>query len=109
MRLRFLPPFRIGILIALACLMPLPFLGVASRLMELLIAAAGLSLVVAVVLGVRPVDRFSLDELRRTHEREELRILEEELPPAGPMVTCVRCGNVYDSRIPVCPECRHPA
>lgn len=89
--------------------MPLPFLGVASLLMEVLIAAAGLSLVGGVVLGVRPVDPFSLDELRRTHEREELRKIEADLPPAGPMVTCVRCGNVYDARIPVCPECRHPA
>lgn len=52
-------------------------------------------------------DRFDLDELRRLHEREQVRSLREEVEHAdADQAFCTFCGEVYDPRLRACPNCK---
>ena len=72
-----------------------------------LIAVAGMSSVWALVVGLRPRfrshDPYSLAELRRVVEEEEIDALHEGM--AGEGVVCPRCFTEYPARLGACPRC----
>lgn len=58
-------------------------------------------------LKLKRKDPYSLDELRKVHENEERRAIEDELmeiDSAGNAV-CLCCGNHFDPKLHLCPRC----
>jgi hypothetical protein len=75
-----------------------------------LIAVAAIGAVWSFAVGVLPrlkrKDAYSLDELRRVQEEEELRALDPEMALGEPdRVVCARCMNEYPFRLGACPRC----
>jgi hypothetical protein len=61
---------------------------------------------VGVLPRFRPRDAYDLGELRRVHESEELRALDDEGALGAPeKVICLRCMTEYDYRLGACPRC----
>jgi hypothetical protein len=95
----------------LAGTIALLLLGLAAGpigLFGVVVVAAALMAILAVVAMVpRPKpDPYDLSELRRIHEREELRSLRDGLgAAASESVYCLMCSQPYDARFPTCPHC----
>ena len=104
-------------LVAFACLfslITLPAFLLNSVLGEACIVSAGLCIVGAVIVRIRMfgprLDPYDIRTLKKIHEKEELRRLEEE--GVGVMefdsFVCMGCGEVYNLRMPICPRCKLP-
>jgi hypothetical protein len=65
---------------------------------------AGVGVVIQLIRGSRRAT-YSLEDLRRVHEKAEIDALEVPEPEDFDSVRCL-CGAVYNKRLPVCPECR---
>ena len=73
---------------------------------DTLIAGAGLGVLVAVYVALRPRGRYDLQDLQAFHESEELRGLDPgEVSGDADEVICPRCGTTYSTRFRVCPNC----
>lgn len=77
---------------------------------QAILVVGALSLLGAAVSGVvdwlgkrRP--RYDLQELRKVHEREELREVEELDLDSETSIMCVHCGHIYGHMFKVCPQC----
>jgi len=104
---RWLAPFGMGMAFAL-----LPtFTSFAPTVRDALFLAAGLFLLAAGYQYLRPSlrrrDRFDLEELRRVHEREELKAIDPGgISEFADRIVCPHCGRDYSARFPICPSCR---
>jgi predicted tellurium resistance membrane protein TerC len=106
--IRWLTPLGI----AMACLMLAAFVAIVAWLVRVLVMFAVLLVLIAcfeaVKAGLRKRDKYDLESLRRFHEKEELRNIDEGEVSATPERTvCPRCGMDYSTRLPVCPHCGH--
>ncbi|RYG21489.1 hypothetical protein EON82_18745 [bacterium] len=84
--------------------------GAAPVAGEALIGLAGFATIAALVVGLGPKLRsrgaYDLNELKRVHEREELRTLDPDDALGEPeTVLCPCCMTDYPYRLRACPRC----
>jgi hypothetical protein len=53
----------------------------------------------------RPRDPYSLEDLRRVHEEEQLRQASWEPTDDADEIVCVHCGTIRPASRPKCPTC----
>lgn len=94
------------LILGMAVYVAMPFVAM------LLFGASGVAAIWAISLMfaplLRPRDPYDLDELRKVHEKEEVRTLIAEEVPVGDVdkVLCACCMEEYDQRLRSCPRCR---
>lgn len=75
-----------------------------------LVATAGgaMVLVSIVLVAARAMrrDKYSLDELQRIHDQEEIREAMYSEIDQDAEILCPCCGEPYDRKFPICPRCK---
>ncbi len=101
--MKWLPPLAL----AAGALLLAPFVPPLASLLVLVAVAGCLwSFAVGVLPRLRPRDAYDLRELKRVHEAEEIRALDDEGALGDPeKVSCLRCMTEYSYRLGACPRC----
>lgn len=100
-------------LVGIAVTLALVLLGAALRPMQVL---SDLLLMLSVfafcgtiwmsISGIRSRNKYSIDALRRVHEKAEIDAIVTPDTKDFDSVQCLGCGSVFSSKLPVCPKCR---
>ncbi len=70
------------------------------------VAGCGWAFAVGLLPRLRRRDAYDLGELRRVHDEEEIRALDDEGAMGLPeKVVCPRCFTEYPHRLGACPKC----
>jgi hypothetical protein len=99
--------------VAVALAMALPAFSWEERPRLAIVFSIVLMLCVAAIRAFRSRrlgGKYDLGELRRVVEEDELgELREREVPVQPDNVLCLCCGEAYDARLKVCPNCKRGA
>jgi hypothetical protein len=86
------------------CSIPARVLAEAAAVCAGICAIGAVAALPGTIKGWRD-SRYDLESLRKLHDKVELERISLEENEEFDSVHCLRCGEVYSARLPLCPRC----